>query len=578
MQPQNGSRGFILALTIFLILGITAISVGTMFNGKMGRMSSTNYKHKIQTFAASDGLVTLLAQELINGNGAKYVDTSRVGKIYGQEWTGLPGDAYSILQSAIISSPTPSKIITSDYLGSHIDEDDYGIRWTGWIIPPLSGNYTFYTRSDDASAFYLSTDATQGNLSSSPVCWLDHWVFKWPTSGTGVSKPVPLIGGNRYYFEYLHKEGCCFDIGQMGWDGPEFFAERPISGKYLSPYSSDPAWAGSVMVGDLPVRYQVLGTGLDKYRIFTESIDTKTGNKQDTSFRAPLEQTISLKGPMVAPPATLWMRVIFYDFKSDHTNPEFNMPDYDDGLTPDMVRKTLTNFTMKDAAYFGRPMIPKPTKNISAGNHNCGMNMWFQDWIPVHNVFDYTTHDDNDCKDTHWEWAGDRWKNKKYYDSLAFTLDVSQGPYTYVYSRMGNVNTGDPNTSFRGDSAAFFPLDKYGEDPVGSGHNFGFCMELHTTFQYQSALKFEFTGDDDVWVFINDSLSVDLGGTHPPRSKFLNLDDLTNLKFGNTYSFDLFQCERHEWFSSNRMVTNIKMALPTGNPVANWHRDYGHLD
>ena len=173
---------------------------------------------------------------------------------------------------------------------------------------------------------------------------------------------------------------------------------------------------------------------------------------------------------------------------------------------------------------------------------------------------------------------GDAWRNTKVYDSLPFTLDISQGPYTYVYSHMGNYDTGDPTTSWRGDASEYFPLDARGNDPSWASHNFAFCTELHTTFQYQSGLKFEFTGDDDIWVFVNDSLSIDLGGVHIAKSSFLDLDDLVNLRFGNTYDFDFFQCERHENHSSSRIVTNIKMALPKGNPVASWRRDYGALD
>jgi hypothetical protein len=161
---SHASGGFVLALTIILILGVTAISVGTMFNGKMGRMSAVNYKHKIQTFTASDGLMTLLAQELINGKGSKYVDSTRVGKINGEQWSGIGGGDVSNLKSAMISSPTPDKLVSSYYLGSMIDEDNYGIKWTGWLIPPLSGTYTFFTRSDDGSEFYLSTDGSPGNL------------------------------------------------------------------------------------------------------------------------------------------------------------------------------------------------------------------------------------------------------------------------------------------------------------------------------------------------------------------------------------------------------------------------------
>ena len=586
MQPRSGgtpgpaadhagSRGFVLAFTILLVLGVTAIAVGTMYSGKMGRMSAVNYKHKIQTFTASDGLMTLLAQELINGNGLKYVDETRFGKINGQVWDGIhDGDVNRF--KALTGTRAASYNVSSYYLGAHLDKDFYGVKWTGWIVPPLSGSYTFFTRSDDESAFYLSTDASQTNLSSSPTCYLHGWVFSWPSSGTAVSKPVPLIGGNRYYFEYYQTQIGGFDVGQMGWDGPEYFSERPITGKYISQYGFDPAWSGTVKVGAMPVRYQVLRTSMDKYRLFTESVDTKPGAPGDTAFRTPLVQAISLKGNMVVPPKKLALRVIHYDFWTVHANKEFNPSHYTDGVIKDMVEDKLTNFTTKDADWFGRTTIPKPTHKNATPNYGCGVGRWFSDIFTTRTEYNYSTP--SDCSTTFNPLGTNAYNNVKHYDSLVFTLDQTQGPSTYVYSRMGDYNTGNPITSFRGDAEEYFPLDKYGQDPPGSGHNFSFCTELHTTFQYQSGLKFEFTGDDDVWVFINDELVIDLGGLHPASTEFLNLDDLTGLQFGYTYNFDLFQCERHMDHSSSRMVTNIKMALPTGNPVASWRRDYGRLD
>jgi fibro-slime domain-containing protein len=575
-EGNESQRGFVLAFTILMILGVTAISVGTMFNGRMSRQSAFNYKHRIQTFAASDGLMTLLAQELINGMGNKYIDTTRVGLIKGKMWTGLPGSDVSVLKSAIISSPSPSKTLTSNYLGSLIDDDNYGIKWTGWIIPPFSGNYTFYTRSDDASEFDLSTDATPGNLKG-PLCTIAKWVYAWPASGTGVSAPVALVGGNRYYFEYYHKQGGNIGIGQMGWDGPEYFSERPITGKYLSQYSSDPTWTGTVTIGGIPVRYQVLGTGQDSYRLYTESVDIRKGAAADTAFRSPLVQSISMKGTAIAPAKKMWLRVIHYDYKTDGSNPEFNMSGYVDGVYTHMVKTTLTDFTPKDANFFGRSTIGKPTRDQNTPNRSCGLNMWFKDWVIFQNQYNYASSASN-CNTTTFNAAGNAWQNTKYYDSLEFNLDPTQGPSTYVYSRMGDYDTYDATTSWRGDSAEYFPIDKYGQDPPHSGHNYSFCTELHTTFVYQSGLKFEFTGDDDVWIFVNDNLYVDLGGLHNAKSMFLNLDKMTDLTFGNTYNFDLFQCERHMIHSSSRIATNLKMAPPKGNPVAGWKRDYGALD
>jgi fibro-slime domain-containing protein len=174
--------------------------------------------------------------------------------------------------------------------------------------------------------------------------------------------------------------------------------------------------------------------------------------------------------------------------------------------------------------------------------------------------------------------AGARtYANARYYDSLSFDLDVSEGPYTYVFSRMGNMATPDAQTSWRGE-AEFFPLDWLPRDPAWSSHNFSFCMEMHTTFLHQSGLKFEFTGDDDVWAFVNNRLVIDLGGIHPSTNAILNLDDLPWLNYGNSYAFDFFQCERHTNSSTSRIVTNIKMGRPQGAPVTNWHRDYGSMN
>ena len=77
-------------------------------------------------------------------------------------------------------------------------------------------------------------------------------------------------------------------------------------------------------------------------------------------------------------------------------------------------------------------------------------------------------------------------------------------------------------------------------------------------FTYIGGETFTYTGDDDLWVFINDELAVDLGGVHPAVRGLVDLDNL-GLTVGNTYDFDLSFAERHTTQPNFRIDTSIEL-------------------
>ena len=111
---------------------------------------------------------------------------------------------------------------------------------------------------------------------------------------------------------------------------------------------------------------------------------------------------------------------------------------------------------------------------------------------------------------------------------------------------------------------AFFPIDGMGFGNYGGyGHNFHFTFALNSSFTYQGGETFSFSGDDDIWVFLNNKLAIDLGGIHPTESASVSLDSIAStfgMTAGGVYNFDFFFAERHTTGSNFRMDTNLVLS------------------
>jgi fibro-slime domain-containing protein len=140
------------------------------------------------------------------------------------------------------------------------------------------------------------------------------------------------------------------------------------------------------------------------------------------------------------------------------------------------------------------------------------------------------------------------------FDQWYRNVDGINSPYVIYFFFVPNGGV------FTFHSSAFFPLDGLGWGNENRNHNFHFTTELHTRFQYRGGETFRFTGDDDVWVFINGQLAIDLGGVHAAEDAQVSLDARAQdfgIEVGKVYPFDLFQAERHTSESNFRVDTNL---------------------
>jgi fibro-slime domain-containing protein len=230
----------------------------------------------------------------------------------------------------------------------------------------------------------------------------------------------------------------------------------------------------------------------------------------------------------------------FYDAGDPTTNPDFENPpvntEEDGGMRvgyagpwddPNIVTTTLGDDQ--------KPVYANPNGTTYTTHGATFFNMWYNDTPGTNIHVDYP---------------------------LPITRN-SDGSYGY-----DSQTDGVPYNTAGETGNGFFPIDDgtayatmFGDQ--GRPHNYSFTVEIHTVFTYNGGEYFQFRGDDDIFVYINKTLVINLGGVHQAEPASVMIDSL-GLTVGQTYPLDFFSAERHVTGSNIEFTTTL--GLQPANP------------
>ena len=172
--------------------------------------------------------------------------------VYRELWTNLNSSVGNTLAALTNTADNPNWPNLPAALYTHVftnleTELNTGINYYGqrlrtFVVPPMTGYYTFWIASDDTSLLFLSTNENPANKApiasvSSYTTWRD-----FTEEANQQSAPIYLEGGQRYYLEALMQQGTGGDNLTVQWELPDGTIELPLttesaSGTLLIPFT-----------------------------------------------------------------------------------------------------------------------------------------------------------------------------------------------------------------------------------------------------------------------------------------------------------------------------------------------------
>ena len=158
-------------------------------------------------------------------------DCDHTGMMNIDFWNNVSGTTIASIPTG--NFPTESGMVDI-FEGPANRADDYGLRIAGYICPPQTGEYTFWTSGDDNNKISIKMpDADTLKV----LAYVSDWTSprSWVQYASQQSEPITLQAGQMYLVEGLLKEGSGGDHFAVGWKLPDGTLERPIPGSRITP-------------------------------------------------------------------------------------------------------------------------------------------------------------------------------------------------------------------------------------------------------------------------------------------------------------------------------------------------------
>jgi hypothetical protein len=209
-----------------------------------GDLDAATQNLHLLTVTASDQAspTPLIATSLVTITVVPNTTPFQPGSISYAVYTNIAGN---LLTSLTSSSRFPNDPALEKQLllfeGDRDRDDNYGAVIRGFLLPPTTGDYTFWIAADDNAELWMSTTTNPATMTriasiSGDGRWSDP--REWTKYTSQRSLPRNLVAGQGYYVEARVKEGSGGDHIAVAWEcAGAGLSQEVIPGKYLAPYS-----------------------------------------------------------------------------------------------------------------------------------------------------------------------------------------------------------------------------------------------------------------------------------------------------------------------------------------------------